>query len=435
MRHCREHLRRFTRSASWVAAGLVGLTACAPRAPAPVGPQPGREPLVRVGIVVDTTQIQLSAPGTLEVRDAETGQPVHIAEPAQSAIVRVDERGELWVRVGETEMRGGTAVVAAAEIAGLVRIGEREYRGSALIRATGPGRLTVINQVGMEDYLLGVVPQEIGRVGIELFETAKAQAVAARTYAVRYLGRRAALGFDVFATTADQVYGGYSSEHEPVSRAVVATAGEMLTYNAEPIDAFYHSTCSGQTAAIEEVWPREPRRPYLISVVDVNPATGVPFDSVSSRFRWTQRWTADELRRILSETLADSLPQGVPPLLAEGVTDVGELREFHIVDRTVSGRIRTMRIVTDAGEFQIGADPIRWAFRTPQGAVLNSSKFDIATVRGDDGRIQEVVAYGAGWGHGIGMCQVGAMGRARAGQDYRTILNAYYPGTTITDLY
>src|SRR5690606_24745040 len=125
----------------------------------------------------------------------------------------------------------------------------------------------------MENYLLGVVPFEIGRVGPDLVEASKAQAVAARTYAIRYLGRRDSLGFDVFATVEDQVYGGAEGEHEPVSVAVRETAGQILTYGREPIEAFYHSTCGGVTAAIEEVWD-EPPRPYLRSVIDVNPVTG-----------------------------------------------------------------------------------------------------------------------------------------------------------------
>lgn len=224
----------------------------------------------------------------------------------------------------------------------------------------------------------------------------------------------------------DQVYGGAAGEHPPVSEAVLATAGEILTYNGEPIEAFYHSTCAGQTAAIEEVWPVERPRPYLVSVVDVNRETGIAFDSVSSRFRWTQRWSADSLRTILNRTLADSLPAGV--------TDVGELRDFQILERTQSNRIRRMRITTSAGSFDVGGDRIRWIFLTPTGAVLNSSKFDITTERDAQGRIQAVVASGGGWGHGIGMCQVRAMGRARAGQDYRTILQSYYPGTEISRL-
>jgi stage II sporulation protein D len=341
--------------------------------------------------------------------------------------VRAGNDGELIVHAGQAEIRAGGTVVARPVGAGQLAIGGRPYRGTALIRYAGPGRVTAINQVDMENYLLGVVPHEIGRVGPELLEAAKAQAVAARTYAFRYLGRRESLGFDVFATVQDQVYGGLEGEHEPVSRAVRDTAGEILTYAGEPIEAFYHSTCAGQTAAIEEVWPTEQPRPYLVSVLDVNPATGEAFDVTSSRFRWTETWSADQLRQIFNRTLADSLPPGV--------AEVGELRDFAVLERTHSGRIARMRITTSAATFDVGRDRIRWIFLTPAGNILNSSKFDVRTVRDERGAVAEVIAEGQGWGHGIGMCQVGAMGRARAGQDYRTILRTYYPGSAITSLY
>jgi stage II sporulation protein D len=293
------------------------------------------------------------------------------------------------------------------------------------VRVSGPGRVTAINQVDMEAYLLGVVPREIGRVGEELLEAAKAQAVAARTYAVRYLGRRESLGFDVFATVQDQVYGGLQDEHDPVSRAVRETAGEIMMHSGQPIEAFYHSTCAGQTAAIEEVWNEAPR-PYLRSVVDRDPQ-GEAYDRTSSRFTWTQRWTAREITDILNRTLADSLPAGV--------SNIGEIQEMRVLERTPSDRIRRMRITTTNGTFHVGGDRIRWILPVQSGAILNSSKFDVELVRGADGRLQEVVATGGGWGHGIGMCQVGAMGRARAGQDYRSILTTYYTGVEIVRLY
>src|SRR5690606_5521655 len=109
-------------------------------------------------------------------------------------------------------------------------------------------------------------------------------------------------------------------EHEPVTRAVWETRGEILTYRGEPIEAFYHSTCAGRTAAIEEVWPGEEPRPYLVSVIDRDPRTGEAYDSTSSRFRWSQRWTRDQIQEILGRTLADSLPIGTRA--------VGEIQDF-----------------------------------------------------------------------------------------------------------
>jgi stage II sporulation protein D len=410
------------------ALALVTAAACAPLAPAPpVAPGlPSTEPTVRVGLLVDTTTVEIGATNTFAVVDGVTGRVLHRVPGGQTILVRGGVADGLVVNAGGAESVAPGLLVARVEGDGLVSIGGRPYRGSALIRSAGPGRLTAINQVEMEDYLLGVVPYEIGRVGPELVEAVKAQAVAARTYAIRYIGRREEFGFDVFATVQDQVYGGAEGEHDPTSIAVRETAGEILTYGGQPIEAFYHSTCAGQTAAIEEVWAEAPR-PYLVSVVDVNPATGEAFDVTSSRFRWTERWTADQLRQIFNRTLADSLPAGV--------TDVGELRGFEVLELTPSGRIASMRITTSAATFHVGRDRIRWIFLTPAGNILNSSKFTVRTERDAAGRIQEVIAEGMGWGHGIGMCQVGAMGRARAGQDYRTILRTYYTGADLVRLY
>ena len=409
------------------ALGALLAAACAPAAPPAGAPGlPEGQPTVRVGLSVDTTRVTLESTTTLELLDEASRNVIRTVPSGQAVNVEAGSGGELTISNGGGTLPAGQLLLARATGDGFIRIDGKPYRGEAIVRSSGPGRVTAINRVGMEEYLLGVVPYEIGRVGPELLEASKAQAVAARTYAVRYLGRRESLGFDVFATVSDQVYGGAEGEHGPVSEAVIATAGEILTYDDEPIEAFYHSTCSGRTAAIEEVWPEEPR-PYLVSVNDVNPQTGEAYDVTSSRFRWTQRWTADELHDILQETLQDSLPIGT--------RSIGEIFDFQVRERTPSGRIKEMLIHTTITSFAVGGDQIRWIFRTPEGRILNSSMFDLQVERDPRGRITAVVAEGGGWGHGIGMCQVGAMGRARAGQDYRTILGAYYPGTEITQLY
>ena len=414
-----------------LAAGLALLASCAPRATLPpLDPDlPRREPEVTVGILVDTSTVEIGGPAGVNLAEPASGRVLERVPPGVTVTVGADAAGRVRYRLpGSAAFVPTEATLLAARPAAgeFVTIGGATYRGHALVRAAGPGRVTAINSVDMERYLLGVVPREIGAVGDTLLEAAKAQAVAARTYAVRYLGRRAPLGFDVYATVQDQVYGGVAAEHPPISRAVTETAGEILTYQGEPIEAFYHSTCAGRTAAIEEVWNESPR-PYLRSVVDVDPATGRAYDTRSSRFQWTVRWDADRLEEILSKTLADSLPAGR--------TDVGDLRDLRVLERTPSGRIRALRISSTAGEFTVGGDRIRWIFLTPEERVLNSTKFDVAVERDAAGAVRAVVATGGGWGHGIGMCQVGAMGRARAGQDYRTILRTYYPGTDIRRAY
>ncbi len=130
---------------------------------------------------------------------------------------------------------------------GVVVVNGRKYRGNFEIRKTGE-RLWVINILNIEDYLKGVVPCEIGKVSKNLVEVAKAQAVAARTYACAHLNQYQNLGFDLYATIQDQVYKGIGCENELTNRAIEKTKGLILTYKNRPIEAKYHSTCGGKTA-------------------------------------------------------------------------------------------------------------------------------------------------------------------------------------------
>ncbi|HEX2202531.1 MAG TPA: SpoIID/LytB domain-containing protein, partial [Longimicrobium sp.] len=358
-------------------------------------------------------------PFTVRTQDGRT-----VARVAAGGTARFTRSGAgAAVETGAGRVQQGLAlplVVEPEEVGTLSARGGR-YRGALLVQPGARGGLTLVNRLDMESYLLGVVPREIGRFDADIYEAIKAQAVAARTYAVVYLGRRSAQGFDVYATVEDQVYGGVAAENERVTRAVGETAGEILTWRGEPITAYYHSTCAGHTAAVDEVW-NSPPVPYLVAVRDLD-RNGEAYDKASSRFRWTERWTHAQLVGILNRTLADSLR-------GRRITQV---RGMEVVSRTPSGRVRAMHIDTDAGRFTVGRDRVRWILTPTRGGILNSSKFDVRTERGAGGL--EFVAEGGGWGHGIGMCQVGAMGRARAGQDYRTILEAYYPGTEIEDRY
>jgi len=394
-------------------------------APAPVAAGPA----VRVGVVVEAAAGTISSPSGLTV-ETESGD--NLDELAQGRGVAFSNDGGGIVMtvvdgngspVGRSRRGMASPVVVRAADGGVVELRGVPYRGAVLVQTAGGRSLTFVNRVDLESYLLGVVPRELGQVDESAYEAIKAQAVAARTYAVRNMGRRTELGFDVYASTADQVYGGVQAERELVSRAVRETAGEVLTYGGRPIDAYYHSTCAGRTAAIDEVWNVNPV-PYLVSVEDVDPRTGEAYDRASSRFRWTERWSPEQLVATLNRTLADSL-RG---------RRIREIEDMDVISRTQSGRVRALRIETDAGTFTVGRDRVRWILVPPRGGILNSSKFDIRLER-SGGEVVQIVAEGGGWGHGIGMCQVGAMGRARAGQDYHTILGAYYPGTRLERMY
>lgn len=143
-----------------------------------------------------------------------------------------------------------------------VRFNEKPYRGRLEVFANTRGTLTVVNVVPLEDYVRGVVPNELSPGGWPELEALKAQAVAARTYAVSNIGRFAALGFDLTPDTRSQVYGGRSTEHPLTDRAVRETRGRIATYKGVPINALYTSTCGGRTEDAENIFGGPPV-PYL----------------------------------------------------------------------------------------------------------------------------------------------------------------------------
>ncbi|MFW5952037.1 MAG: SpoIID/LytB domain-containing protein [Gemmatimonadota bacterium] len=397
---------------------LVGCTVAGPRPgdrPAPEVEGPSAEPSVRVGLVVDAGSVELDGTDRLELVDA-AGR-VRADGPGPWTVTAAD--GEVEARGPDGAIRvGGTLV--ARPVSGRVRMDGKSYRGAVLLRPSASG-ITAVNLLELEMYLLGVVPLEIGagRPPEEL-AAVKAQAIAARTYAVRHMGRREKLGFDFYGSVLDQVYGGLDAEDPVSSRAVRETRGEVLVHDDEPIEAFYHSTCGGRTAALEEVWPGEPR-PYLRSVSDRRPDGGWYCES-SNRFRWTERWDDEALRATLTLALRSRGHSGT----------VTAVEAVDVTDRTESGRAAEVRIRTNMGDELVHGDSIRRVLRPEPGRILNSTAIRVETHGGPG---TGLTVEGAGWGHGIGMCQIGAVGRARAGQTYREILVTYYPGTRIARLY
>ena len=396
--------------------------------PAPTQPAPasGAVPTgggdVRVGLAVDADSVVVSGTGGTTAFEIVSpgGQVLYRGGEADRLVVRHD--GGLRARSAggrSIDVPEMATVRTARGSVGYVMIDNAQYRGVVLLRSSADGGVTAVNTLELETYLLGVVPREIP---VTQFEAVKAQAVAARTYAVGQMGRRESLGFDFYASVQDQVYGGIGAENDIATRAIAETAGEILTYEGEPIDAFYHSTCGGRTAAIEEVWNSAPV-PYLTSVSDQKPGGGAWCDT-SSRFRWTQAWTGEQLRTVLARNLA-----------SRGAATVDEVHDIEIEEESRSGRAAWTIVTVDDADYRVRGDSIRWVLRTPEDRILNSSRlYDIRAQRSGD-EITALEVDGGGWGHGIGMCQVGAMNRAAAGQSYRDILAAYYQGATLARIY
>lgn len=309
---------------------------------------------------------------------------------------------------------------------GLLVFDDVAYRGEIEFFAPGPGSLTVVNIVDVESYLRGVVPREIGPRPEREIEAVKAQAVAARTYAVASGGRRAGGGFDVFATVDDQVYAGADGEDPVCDRAILETAGVFISRDGEPIHAYFHANCGGRTEARHEVWEL-PSVPYLTSVWDTPGADRFndAYCSSGTHFTWTETWTGSEISGLVREQLpaAASTPVRGP---------VGDLVDIRVSARTPSGRSRWLEVETSGGTYRVFGDRVRWLLRRPgTGKILRSSWFEL-DVRTRGGKVDEVTARGRGYGHGVGMCQHGALEMARRGHSYEEILRHYYAGIELT---
>jgi stage II sporulation protein D len=305
-----------------------------------------------------------------------------------------------------------------------VTVDGRPFRGAIEIYVRA-GRLTVVNAVPLEQYLQGVVNAEMGRRAAAERAALEAQAVVSRTYALRHRGRYGADGYDLLAGVSDQLYTGVSAETELGIAAVRATAGLALWYHGALIDAFFHSTCGGSTAAPEEVFQTVRGTPYLRPVSDARPGGGAYCD-ISPRFAWTVEWEGSQLRDILRRT--------VPLMLGIDSTAVASLRDVYVRRTGASGRATDVRIAVGGGEIPVPGYAVRTVFQTPEGGPLGGSAVTFTAQRDGD-ELTALVARGHGWGHGVGLCQWGAVGRARAGQDARTILNAYFPGTSLARAY
>ena len=206
-------------------------------------------------------------------------------DEAQALSQRLSDEGyrELWITEEETEAMGRRRVrlvddrwndfltgndrvlVAPARAGAVLRIEGDSYRGTFEVRVDRAGRLRIINTLGMEEYLRGVVPNEMGPGVYPELEALKAQAVAARTYIVANMGQFSENGYDICDSAQCQVYKGVGTEHPLSDQAVAETRGLILTYDNKPINALYTSTCGGHTEDGSLIFPEE-KGPYLKGV-------------------------------------------------------------------------------------------------------------------------------------------------------------------------
>lgn len=396
-------------------------------APTPAPTAIASEPMIDVGLAwdLDSLVVQgdllLGAPGSSDLSwrsvDAiKVGAAVdglRFGNPADRTLPMVIPRSDtLLVRTEHGSMRWNG----------------KSWRGTFRIFLNPRGRLTLVARLPLETYLLGVVPGEIGGLTKDLIEAGRAQAIAARSYTLFYRGRRASEGFDLYGTVEDQVYGPVESERPLATECVERTRGRVALYDGQPIRANYCSTCGGVSAEVWEAWPAA-ALPYLESRRDGG--RGADFCASSPQYRWRERWSEEEFL----DNLERFGPAQQLRLPADGIGDLVDVRADA---RSRSGRVWRLLVRTTTGEVTIPAYAIRGVLRRGgnPGAILRSNLFKIDVRRNPvTGRVTEVLASGAGSGHGVGLCQTGALGMARAGAKAEEILEHYYPHSALERLY
>jgi len=320
-----------------------------------------------------------------------------------------------------------------------------QYRGELVLYRFSDSDITVVNVVDLEEYLYGVVPKEMS-TGHPI-EALKAQAVAARTYACESMGKYKKWNFDVTNTTSDQAYGGVNAEKEDTTKAINKTSGEVVTYDGKIVSTPFFSTSAGYTEASENVWNSP--MPHLVAVEDEYQAKDAAYTS------WKVTYTKDEIEDLLKSK------------------KIGELLSVNIVEKTPSNAVLKLEFVGEDDTYTIEKEKARTFFslrsqfydietnntvtvlsadgETKQKALTQvyyatdkkakkfSKDLSKVTVKAlDDTKkyslnCDEYIFNGSGWGHGVGMCQTGAIGMAKEGFTYDEILKWYYTDTEIKE--
>jgi SpoIID/LytB domain protein len=298
---------------------------------------------------------------------------------------------------------------------------DRAYRGSIEFRLD-QGGITLINILNIEEYLYGVIPAEMPASWP--MEALKAQAIAARSYTLAYLGQYKEKGFDLYGSVLSAAYRGVTGENRATTAAVDATRGIILRAGGKPLKAYYSANHGGYSEDTVSVWGTDtynsavpdkliPLRTAWLPLNNLaqwirekpqSYASAVNLHSAQA-YRWEKWVPADEIRNRNAEYGA-----------------IGEILSVISRGRGISGRINEIELKGTLGAMRIKGDRIRSRL-----GGLRSNLFTIRSKLGKDGKPEYFIFQGAGWGHGVGLDQSGAAGMAQAGFTAAQILGHYYP--------
>lgn len=347
---------------------------------------------VRVAVAKDVDSVKLAIVGNYKMVNLVTKEVLLEERYLPSSNLTPTKEG---FKIGDMSVVADA--IAIEPIGGArVYIDGRIFRGEIKVLKRGQG-LLVINTVNLEEYLYGVIRNEVSTWWPN--EAIKAQVIAARTYALYQIKDSKGKDYDVTADVSSQVYGGIFSEKWRTNKAVDKTKGKVLAYNGAIFPAYYHATCGGSTFDASYLWK-----------IDLPPLKGVKCDwcKRSPHYSWEKWVPRQEVRAELEKA---------------GYT-VGDIAGFEPTKKDRTGRILEIRIKGNITNVDIQGKDFRRIIGTD---VLRSTNFKVAIVG------PYAAFEGLGWGHGVGMCQWGAYYMARRGKKANEILNFYYPASNIVD--
>lgn len=350
-------------------------------------------PHVRVALLRGLSKISIDGKNIL-LRDVWTYSTIFESQEFSGIKIEVNS-GSILLNQNESETNWLTVI----PLNGIMNLNGKPFRGKAEIAVDTDGRLVVINELSLEDYLKGVINREISS-SWEI-DAVMAQAIVARTYALYKKRDRTNRFYDLEPSVLDQVYGGADTEDARVRYAVDNTAGMVLTYKNELIKPYYFSTCGGYTEDGENVWGES--KPYLKMV-------RCKYCKSSPAFTWRKSIPLSKLESALRSA----------------GYNLNGIHSIKVISRYESGRVKKIRISGESRDTTLtGVD-----FRRIIGYdVIKSTMFDVF-IEGSS-----AVFKGKGSGHGVGLCQWGAKGMAEDGYNYKEILEHYFPGTEIRRWY
>ena len=348
--------------------------------------------IIQVGLASRVARVSMTLLGDFQAADMTTGEK-HPLEKGRAYEIRSDAAG--GILFGSIPVSGAVRLLPGSP-GDTVALGERRYGGNILIKPGEGGTVTVVGELGIEEYLYGVLAKEMSPDWP--IEALKAQAVVARTWALNNLGKYSELGYDLSDDERSQIYSGLGDSSPRVRRAVEETAGEVLRWRGKPLRAYFHSCCGGRTAS-PSLWGEDSPKP-LRGIHD-------PHCKDSPHYKWSAYFSRSDI---------------IAALLSHGVS-AGSLDSIRPGPRDASGRLKTFRIRANGKTIGVAAKDLR--------AWLGPSDMQSAQIWRIIRHKKGFEFVGRGYGHGVGLCQWGARAQAEAGRGYRKILAFYFPGASL----